>query len=435
MQRTSTSASSRKIPGLCGVLVGLTALAVYIVVTLLQPDNLHKKSSNLFHWPVDFRVYYEAAKALNSGENLYDGNFVGNLPFTYPPFAGVLFRPLTVTDPHPMAVVWQVCSALVLLAVIIGVLRERRYSWGPGLFAVAFLSWVASLNLGSVFGTFYWGQINIFLMGLIALDFLRGPRSLGRGIFSGLAAGIKLTPSFFLIPLLVERRWFAAVTMTVTTLATVTVGWIVVPDARSFWTEKVLETDRIGTVSNPGAQSLAIVLERLGVEHHQLWWAISSALIVAVFCLAVRGALRYGNRSMVFALGGVVACVISPFSWYHHWVFIAPLFVVFVDSIVTAFSHVSERLTRRGRGAGKVAWCIDQCVGLATVAVCGVMFLPFSAPVAWEPTSFRIQGRADEPIMAGLMIYTAISFVVLVAVIYGVRELVDRRRGATPTAA
>lgn len=410
------------------MLVGLTALAGYIVVTLLQPEHLHKKSDNLVHWPVDFRVYYEAARALNSGQKLYDGNLVGNLPFTYPPFAGLIFRPLTVGDPHPMAIAWQVCSALVLLAVIIAVLRERHYSWGPGLFSVALLVWVASLNLSPVFGTFYWGQINNFLMGLIALDFLRGSRSIGRGIFSGLAAGIKLTPSFFLLPLLIQRRWIAVITMTLTALTTVVVGWIFVPDARDFWTQKVFETNRIGKADNPGAQSLAIIFERLGIEHHQLWWMISSVLIVAVFCIAVRGALRYGNFSMVFALGGVVACVISPFSWYHHWVFIVPLFVVFVDSVITAFSRVTTRFTRMGRGMGKIAWCFEQCVGLVTVAACSVIFLPFSAPVAFEPTSFRVQGRASDPIMAGLMVYTAISFVVIVAVVYGVRELIDRKR-------
>lgn len=439
MQRTSTPASRRKIPGLYGVLAGLIALAAYIVYTLLQPENLNQKYYNLFHWPVDFRVYYRAAEALNTGDNLYDGIFVGNLPFTYPPFAGALFRMLTMAGEHPMAVAWQVCSALVLLAVIIGVLRERRYAWGPGLILVGVAAWVASLNLSSVFGTFYWGQINTFLMGLISLDFLRGPKSFGRGIWSGLAAGIKLTPSFFILPLFVERRWPAVITMLLTSAATVAVGWFLVPDAQSFWTEKIFETERIGKESNPGIQSLSIVLTRLGVENHQLWWAVGSVAIVAVFCIAARGAIRYGNLSMVFALGGIVTCLISPFSWYHHWVFVVPLFVVFLDVAVSTVERLSARLTRRdgqsagrgrqGRGAAsRVAWVFEQLMGLLSVAVLAVMFLPFAAPVAFRATSFRVQGRSDDPLMVGLMVYTAIGFIVLTAVVYLIREAAERLR-------
>lgn len=176
-----------------------------------RPETLASRFGNLFHWLVDYRLYYNAGAALNGGEDLYAQPFVGQLPFTYPPFAGVIFRGLAPCDMRTTAVARQVVSVVALLLVIITVLRTRGYKKSPGHVLLALAALVASFNLSPVFGTFFWRQINIFLMGLVALDFLRGRATLGRGIFSGLAAGIKLTPVFFLLPFALERRWRAVI--------------------------------------------------------------------------------------------------------------------------------------------------------------------------------------------------------------------------------
>ncbi|MFC0581672.1 glycosyltransferase family 87 protein [Micrococcoides hystricis] len=62
------------------------------------------------------------------------------------------------------------------------------------------------------------GQINVFLAIMCLYDLTanpdRRPRFLPRGLLTGVAAGIKLTPGFFLLYLLVTRQFRAAAWMT-----------------------------------------------------------------------------------------------------------------------------------------------------------------------------------------------------------------------------
>lgn len=427
-QPTSRTTVHRTIPGFYGVLTALALLAGWAVFRLTRPENLNSRFGNLFHWPIDFRVYYRAGEALQGGDQLYAHAFVGELPFTYPPFAGALFRGLAFASEHTMAIAWQVASLIVLLLVLIAVLRERGYRWSPSVAIIAVLGLVASFNLSPVFGTFFFGQINIFLMGLVSLDFLRGREAKGRGVFSGLAAGIKLTPAFFLLPFVLERRWRAVVAMLLTVAATVGIGFLAVPDAGAFWSEKIYETNRIGTDYNPGAQSLEAVLGRMGVAHEKPLWALGSLLIVVAFCVAARGAVARGNRSLVMALGGVTAALVSPFSWYHHWIYLVPLFFVLLDATLRLVEAVATWLKSRGatgRGAGAI---VEQIGGFFAVALWSVVFLPFASPVGFFPTSFHAQSNAaaDTP-FAGLFVWVGIALIVGCAVYFLAHRLVGHR--------
>lgn len=422
----SAHGASKRLPGVFGAFVAFALLAAYAVYRLTLPEVRASWFTNLFKWPTDFKVYYNAALALNQGDDLYSHPFVGGLPFTYPPFAGVIFKVLPLASFHVAASIWLALTAMVLLAVIIGVFRERGYAWSPGMILVSLAALVASLNLAPIFGTFFWGQINIFIMGLVALDFLRkrsGNR--GAGIFSGLAAGIKLTPVFFYLPLLLGRRWRAMVYMTVTILATVGIGFLLVPDAESFWQTKIFETQRIGGEDNPGAQSLGAVLHRLGYDSTVLW-LVCVVAIVALYSIVVLGCYRRGNYSMIMALGGIVACIISPFSWYHHWVFLVPLFVVFLDAGFQLIQSVSNKLK------GASGWIVEQLLSFAVVAVLTMVFLPFVSNATSRRFGFFGQGVAhDNPIFKGSFTFMGVAFIVLAAAYYTVRYFTDRRTTGT----
>ena len=426
---TKAATEKHKIPGYFGVLTALALLAGWAVYRLTLPETRHSKFGNLFHWPIDFRVYYRAGEALQQGDQLYAHGFVGALPFTYPPFAGALFRGLAFASEHTMAVAWQAASFLVLLLVIIAVLRERGYRMSPGLVVIAIVGLVASFNLSPVFGTIFFGQINIFLMGLVTLDFLRGGRARGRGIFTGIAAGIKLTPIFFALAFFMERRWRAIVAVLATFAVTVGIGFWGVPDAGAFWTEKVLETNRIGEHTNPGAQSLQSILLRMDIAHAKPLWAFGSLLIVVAFCIAARGAIRRGNLSLVMALGGVTAALISPFSWYHHWVYVVPLFFVLLDATLRPLQHLAQRISVRGRAGRGAAILVEQCGGFLAVAFWSVVFLPYASAVSYFPTSFHAQRLAvDNPWLRGMFVWAGIGLVVGCAVYYLVAGLVRRGR-------
>ena len=134
---TSSRGASKRLPGAFGAFVAFALLAAYAVYRLTLPEVRSSWFTNLFKWPTDFKVYYNAAVALNSGQELYSQPFVGGLPFTYPPFSGVIFRVLPLARFEVAASIWLGLTALVLFAVIIGVFRERGYAWSPGLVLVS----------------------------------------------------------------------------------------------------------------------------------------------------------------------------------------------------------------------------------------------------------------------------------------------------------
>lgn len=422
----SAHGASKRLPGVFGAFVAFALLAAYAVYRLTLPEVRASWFTNLFKWPTDFKVYYNAALALNQSDDLYSHPFVGGLPFTYPPFAGVIFKVLPLASFHVAASIWLALTAVVLLAVIIGVFRERGYAWSPGMILVSLTALVASLNLAPIFGTFFWGQINIFIMGLVALDFLRKRSgNKGAGIFSGLAAGIKLTPAFFYLPLLLGKRWRAMIYMTLSILATVVIGYLFIPDAGDFWETKIFETQRIGGKDNPGAQSLGAVLYRLGCDSSAVWLACAVAILV-LFSIAALGCYRRGNYSMIMALGGVTACVISPFSWYHHWVFLVPLFVVFLDAGFQLVQAVSDKVK------GALGWVVEQLLSFAVVAVLTIVFLPFVSNATSRRFGFFGQGVAhDNPIFKGSFTFMGVAFIVLAAAYYTVRYFTDRRTTGT----
>jgi alpha-1,2-mannosyltransferase len=113
-------------------------------------------------------------------------------------------------------------------------------------------------------------------------------------------------------------------------------------DSKAYWTETVFDPTRIGDLGYAANQSLRGGLHRLGglpglamsvkTEEH-LWFALSMA-VIAVAYFGARRAVRRGDA--VCALAVVAACqlLISPVSWSHHWVWIAPMLVPFAIQVV-----------------------------------------------------------------------------------------------------
>jgi alpha-1,2-mannosyltransferase len=136
----------------------------------------------------------------------------------------------------------------------------------------------------------------------------------------GLAAAIKLTPGIFLIYLLVSKRWRAALVAAATALSATVLAAIVTPDAtRTYFTELLWDTSRIGSIEYVSNQSLlGLVSRHLGGS--SVLWLCLVLLVLIFWGYGVRRSdLRTG-----FALTGVVACLVSPITWVHHLVWLAP---------------------------------------------------------------------------------------------------------------
>lgn len=296
-----------------GTLVPLLVFAVVVaVVEFRLPENKHI----FLIAPLDFEIYRLAGLALNSEQNLYDGDFLPGLPFTYPPFAGALFRFLPVFTPLVGTILWQGASFVSLLIVLWLIYRK---------FTPAVLLAIGSLGFDAIHGGFFYGQINLILMLLVAVDFLpRNRRWAGIGV--GLAAGLKLTPAFFVVIFIIERNWRALALTVSTFFATVFVGWLGVPDAMRFWTWAIRDSSRVGFHTNPGAQSLRSVMER--ILHIPQWWLPAVIVMFVLIVVAIWLAVQRKDLTWAMVLAGIGSCLVSPFSWFHHWVWIVPLAAV-----------------------------------------------------------------------------------------------------------
>ena len=267
---------------------------------------------------------------------LYDWVGQHGVQFTYPPFAAVLFSVASVLSWTAMRWAMTLASLAALglsLWLVFGALGYRE-SKAIRLGATLGVSALA-LATEPVQQTLSLGQVNLLLMLLIVADLLTGgaltPGGRTRwwhGIGIGIAAGVKLTPLIFIPYLLLIRRYRQAATASGVFAATAALGYAILPgDSGTYWAHGLfLKANRIVFLGTRGNQSLRGILTRLAgsVSAGQVPW-LAAAVVVAVAGLAA-AALLYQARQPVPAM---LACaltglLISPLSWDHHWVWVAP---------------------------------------------------------------------------------------------------------------
>ncbi|REF97922.1 alpha-1,2-mannosyltransferase [Asanoa ferruginea] len=290
------------------------------------------------HGFFDLKVYYGAVNYwIHDHGMLYD--FLkpnSKYGFTYPPFAAIVMVPMAVV-PWALAIVISVGLSLAATYALLRWLvlpLALRMGWTPWFaLAVGFLLIAAFEPYRE---TITFGQVNLLLLFLVALDLLVGVAG-GRkwaGVGIGLATAIKLTPGVFILYLLVTRRWRAA-GLSAGTAAVATLAAAAVDPAasREFWTSALWDTDRVGSLAFISNQSLQGMIARLNPEHPStLAWLVLVLLAIGVWAWRVRAA----SLAEGLALTGVLGCLISPVTWVHHLVWLLPALILLVSAAVTA---------------------------------------------------------------------------------------------------
>ncbi|AOP50302.1 transferase [Streptomyces lydicus] len=279
----------------------------------------------------DIVVYRAEGQAAATGGDLYGFTVTEwHLPATYPPFAALLFIPTTWLSLSTLKVVCVLVNA-ALLALLIHLsckaagLRRAAHT-APTLLAATALG----LWLEPVFQTFVFGQVNLALTCLVLWDLSRPDGARFKGLATGVAAGIKLTPAIFGVYLLITGRVRAAAHSLAGFLLSALLGWLVLPDASiEFWTRRMFETDRVGKVWIVDNQSLQGLITRLLHQPEPgLLWAVPAGLTaVAGLYAARRVCLRRGLDAWGVLATAVTALLVSPISWSHHWVWCVPLLI------------------------------------------------------------------------------------------------------------
>jgi alpha-1,2-mannosyltransferase len=304
---------------------------------------------------IDLAAYRLGGQSWLHGEDLY-GQQVPvlrglPLPFTYPPIAAVLLAPLALVGMSAAGTVLTLGS-IALAALVLSVFLRRlagsagEAAGGPAdgsagglaggpVWAVAWLL-PAALLLEPVRSTLAYGQVNVVLMALVALDCLLAAPRWPRGALTGMAAAVKLTPAAFVLFFLLRRDYRAAATAGVSFAAATAAGFALAGrDSMRYWTEAVFQTGRIGDPAHAANQCLQAILARVGLPPHTAGgtaaWLALSVLVALVTCRGMRRALTASLDCLALSLNAFASLLISPMSWSHHWVWCAPALLALAD--------------------------------------------------------------------------------------------------------
>jgi alpha-1,2-mannosyltransferase len=346
---------------------------------------------------VDLDVYRLAGSVLLTGGDFYD--LPGALPFLYPPFAALLAAPLAVLPLTLVQVAWNTAGALALVAMLY---RFGMTGWVLSLVATATVYFVQP-----VVQTLAFGQLGIFLVALVVLDLVPGPRVLPRrllpeGTLTGLAAAIKLTPAIFGLYLLLAGKRRAFVVATVTAVAVTLVSAIVVPGpSAEFWGRLVRGDTGLGhsIIYYTNQSVMADIVRVLGLgSGPALVGLAASAVVAAVGVWAAVLWHRLGEVGLAVNLCGLAGLLASPVSWLHHFVWIVPLGVsliragpgrprrlprvmlvlgwVLVGWVAAAPRGLTDETRRLPNGADvELNWSWNEHLVASVTAVVGVAFL------------------------------------------------------------
>ncbi len=283
---------------------------------------------------VDLHVYVDGSAALLR-DNLYDFTYAEEtpnfpLPFTYPPFAALVFFPLHYLPFGVVGVAWQLLTIAALFAVVwisFELLLGDKLT-GAQRNSLA-MAWTAvGMWTEPVRTTLDYGQVNVFLV-LGAMVAVRSSRWWISGFLVGFVAGIKLTPAITGLYFVARRRW-ATVAMSAAVFGmSVGISYLVIGDqAHKYFGTLLGDASRIGPVGSVWNQSLRGAISRIlghDVESGALW--IAAVLVTAALAALAWRALDPDDRLGTLIIVALLGLMISPISWSHHWVWVIPMLI------------------------------------------------------------------------------------------------------------
>ena len=316
------------------------ALAGYIIFALTSPSH---------QWmdPVDLRVYTDGGLIVRHvrpfyrafrAAPLYDWPGYAHLPFTYSPFAAMVFTAGSVVSFKTLAQISVGVNLAAMLGCVwmtLGGLGCRRglARLGATLLLAAPLLWTEPIQR-----TLFLGQIEIVLMTLIIWDQVQPDRRWWKGAGIGIGAGIDLIPLIFIPYLVLAGKLRQAAVATGVFATTVVIGFIALPhDSVTFWlTGYFLHAGDFSNTSQGSLlnQSLLALVTRTpaGAGSVAGLWLGVAAVVGCLGLLAAAALARTGRPTAGWVTCAVTGVLISPISWDNHWIWIVPLLAVLADA-------------------------------------------------------------------------------------------------------
>ena len=413
--------------------IALAVLALTVVGWLIYIE---------FTGGLDFNVYRLGAMTIFDNEGMHKDLYARDLldygalklPFTYPPFAALLFMPFAflpfgvgvgIMYTISIGVAWWMATLIYDYATSRGYhipFQDKLGRYGT----IAVLTFIIILS-----GPWRRGlalvQVNPIILILVLADFLRPAKRIPRGALIGIAGGIKLTPLAFGLILLMRKDWRGVASVAGGFVGTIALGFLAVPgEAAYYWGVAVRNTSRIGVTAFYDNVSLTGIFAHQGVPE-----PIATVLVVALslFLLVATAALMrlFIRANMVFsqvALNAFLMLQISPISWSHHNTWYPVLLVALCLEIFPLIMPVAR----------PVVYVLS--VFASVIALVGMYISPFWLAVLFSPKYsshemiYLPQGGAG--LVAGSAPYAAMYLVVaLVFLTYWAhRAAIDARAGS-----
>ena len=369
LERLGAATPREKVRNTRILIAGAVAFVAVLALWVIYAER-HPVGYTLY--PVDLGVYRDGGLIVRHISPPYDGRLANPLydwplknealKFTYTPFAALFFAMVSFV---PWSILPRLSQAVNLVALVaatwctMGALgyRDRRVKAGGALLGAA-----AGLLTEPVFRTMYLGQINLLLMALIIWDLTQPDDRWWKGIATGLAAGIKLVPLIFIPYLLLTRKFRQAAVALGSFVATVLLGFVILPgDSRDWWLHGLFIQDgRTGFVGWGGNQSMRAIATRLAGSINGATWiwvvAVVAVTVLGLICAAMLD--RAGHTMLGLLMAALIGLLDSPISWDHHWVWVVPGMMVAV--------HYAVRAWQAGRRRGAVG-CVAIAVGMLLV--------------------------------------------------------------------
>ena len=279
----------------------------------------------------DFGVYRAGGESVQRGLSLYAPEFLDRAHFhdgfTYPPFAALLFVPISLPSATLAYWLWTLAS-LALLTVLVTLsfrplLARTSASWRP--LAIGAATAIAVLTV-PVAEHLSLGQVGIAITLACLVDVTGRLPRLPRGVLVGLATAVKLTPGLFLVHYVLTRQWRALATAAGTTATCWAIAWVILPadSAQYFLHGLMTDHSRAGSVLEVANQSLWGTTHRILGSGAGPVWVLACAAVGSFALLRARRAHLGGDLTAAATLVGLTSVLLSPVSWMHAGMWLIP---------------------------------------------------------------------------------------------------------------
>ncbi|MDO5097895.1 MAG: glycosyltransferase 87 family protein [Corynebacterium sp.] len=299
------------IGAVCGVLI--------VAVMLVDAPT------GAFRYLVDLDVYrLGATEFLRSGD-IYNQRYLTQeapLPFTYPPFAALVFSPLAYL---PLPVGSIIFTAVTLICLVVSCAVALAWCAVPHPLVWALRAAPLVMLCEPVIATLMFGQINTVLLLLVLVDASGVLRKKlpwwPPGVLCGIAAAIKLTPAIFIVYFLLNAEWKAARNFVLSALIASALPALMYPQlVWQYFSHTIFSTDRIGASHFAANQSIAGVISRAEIPAG--WWLPLSIVAIAGGGYSAYRAIRSNQPLLALSVVALIGLLASPISWSHHWVWL-----------------------------------------------------------------------------------------------------------------